>query len=213
MSFIYDILLNFSDNKNIFEFFEWEEKDNLINVKKIPIVRVSTDVLLDAYNYKLKFNEIFLNRIENISSVYKQNKNVYKYLVILSDCNKAIALNIGNNGIVKHKSNLLFDEEEEVLFVAEKLEINNIEYKRLQKEKRDYFRTRKEQEKREYLLKEIKRLYEDCLYEKLRYLYFEYFGKLEDDIKKVYNELLDSLNDITNKHDNMYELLKLVCKK
>lgn len=213
MSFLYDILLNFSDSKKMFEFYEWEENDNLINVKKIPIIRVSTDMLLDIYNYKLRLNNDFLSRIENLASVYKQNKSVYKYLVLVSDCNKAIALDIASNGIIKNKSNLLLDEEEEALFIAEKLEVDNIEYRKLQKEQNDFFKSRREQEKKDFLLKEIKKLYKDNSYEKLRYLHFEYFDKLEEDIKKAYDELIDSLDDITDKHDILYELLKLACKK
>lgn len=213
MSFIYDILLNFSDGKNIYEFYEWEQNDNLINVKKVPIFRVTTDTLLDIYNYKIKFNKAFLSRIENSSSVYKQNKNSYKYLVIFSDCNKALAVNIGNNGIVQNKSNLLIDEEDEVLYITEKLDINTIEYKKLQKEKVEFYGTRREQEKRSFLLKELKKLYKDSDAQKLKYLYFEYFNKLEEDIEKIYNELVDSLNDIDDKHEELYKLLKLTCKK
>ena len=32
MNFIYDIVLNF--NKNYYNFFEWNKKDNIISVKK-----------------------------------------------------------------------------------------------------------------------------------------------------------------------------------
>lgn len=213
MSFVYDILLNFSNCKKMFDFYEWEENDNLINVKKIPIIRVSSDILIDIYNYKIKFSDKFLNRIENIATVYKQYKNNYKYLVVLSDCNRAIALNISSNGMVKNKSNLLLDEEEEVLFIAEKLELDSVEYKKLQKEQYDFFKSRKQQEKKEFLLKEIRKLYDNNSYDKLKYLYFEYFDKIEDDIKKVYSELIDSFDDINDKHETLYELLKLVCKK
>ena len=34
MNFIYDIVLNF--NKDYYDFFEWNKKDSVINIKKIP---------------------------------------------------------------------------------------------------------------------------------------------------------------------------------
>ena len=213
MSFIYDILLNFSDSNKIYEFYEWEQNDNLINVKKIPIFKVMTDTLLDIYNYKVKFSDDFVSKIENSSSVYRQNKNSYKYLAIFSDGNKAFAVNLGNNGIVKNKSNLLIAEEEEVLYITERLDIDNIEYKKLQKEKEEFYGTRREQEERTFLLKWFKKLYKDNDVQKLKYLYFEYFDKLEDDIENIYNELVESLNNIDGRHEELYKLLKLTCKK
>ena len=36
MTYIYDLLLNFTDDERILEFFEWNEKDEIINIKKIP---------------------------------------------------------------------------------------------------------------------------------------------------------------------------------
>ena len=41
MNFIYDIVLNF--NKNYYNFFEWNKKDNIISVKKIPLFLVDNN--------------------------------------------------------------------------------------------------------------------------------------------------------------------------
>ena len=38
MEYIYDIVLNFNDC--YYEFYEWNSKDKIINVKKIPVYRI-----------------------------------------------------------------------------------------------------------------------------------------------------------------------------
>ena len=41
MNYIYDIVLNF--NKEYYNFFEWNKRDNIVNVKKIPLIFVYND--------------------------------------------------------------------------------------------------------------------------------------------------------------------------
>ena len=41
MNYIYDIVLNF--NKEYYSFYEWNRKDNIINVKKIPLFLVDNE--------------------------------------------------------------------------------------------------------------------------------------------------------------------------
>ena len=44
MNYIYDVVLNF--NKEFYEYFEWKKKDNIINIKKIPVFNVSNEIFL-----------------------------------------------------------------------------------------------------------------------------------------------------------------------
>ena len=92
MTYMYDILLNFTDSKRIYDFFEWDCNDEILNIKKISIFKVSKKTLLDIYNYKVKIDDNFLKKIENTAIIYKQSKRKYKYLTILSDGNKAIGI-------------------------------------------------------------------------------------------------------------------------
>ena len=39
MNYIYDLVLNFSENERILEFYEWMKEDVLSTVAKIPIIR------------------------------------------------------------------------------------------------------------------------------------------------------------------------------
>ena len=213
MTYMYDILLNFTDSKRIYDFFEWDCNDEILNIKKISIFKVSKKTLLDIYNYKVKIDDNFLKKIENTAIIYKQSKRKYKYLTILSDGNKAIGICINDRGIIEFKSFLLLQEEEEACFIVNKLIDLDLKYKRLEKVKSFQFITRKEEFTRNFLLKEINELYKNNCFEKLKYLYIEYFDRKEDNIEYIYNELIKSLNNINDKHLNIYNLLKLTCKK
>lgn len=213
MTYMYDILLNFTDSKRIYDFFEWDYNDVILNIKKISVFKVNKSTLSDIYNYKIKVDDDFLKKIENTAVIYKQSKRKYKYLTIFSDGNKAIGICINEKGIVEFKSCLLLEEEEEACFIAEKLTTLDFNYKKFGRVKNVEFITRKEEYTRDFLLKEINELYKKNYFEKLKYLYIEYFDRKEDDIEYIYKELLNSLNNITDKHLNIYNLLKLTCKK
>jgi len=57
MYYYYDILLNFQDDGTLYEFYEWEENDELDFVKKIPLFKVSSSILKDLLNIKLNFQK------------------------------------------------------------------------------------------------------------------------------------------------------------
>lgn len=213
MNYIYDVLLNFNDSKRLYNFFEWDTNDNILNVKKVLVFRVSHDVLLDFIRYKVKVSKTFLKKIENTAIIYKQNKKKYTHMMILSDGMKSIGISFNDSGITEYKSNMLLEEEEEASFIASKSDFEKIEYKRLSKEHNENFTTRKELEEKEFIMKEINSLYKNNNIEKLKYLYIEYFDQKENNISKAYNDLIESLNSMDDKHIILYDLLKLTCKK
>ena len=49
MNYTYDILANF--NETYYEFFEWNNKDELTHIKKLPIIKVDKNVLLFLFDY------------------------------------------------------------------------------------------------------------------------------------------------------------------
>ena len=91
MTYTYDVLLNFTDDNRIIEFFEWENEDILDHVKKIPLVRVSSKQLEELSNYNVIIDKTFLEKIRNITISYKKTKNL-EYATLISDLNKVIAL-------------------------------------------------------------------------------------------------------------------------
>ena len=73
MIYIYDILLNF--NTNFYEFFEWEKKDNLISIKKIPMYKVESTFIQDLITKKVQINDPILIEILCKCEVLNNKKN------------------------------------------------------------------------------------------------------------------------------------------
>lgn len=67
MKYIYDIVLNF--NKQYFNFFEWNINDNIINIRKIPIFKISDKFYFDIKNYSIKLDRI-LSKVSKIKLYY-----------------------------------------------------------------------------------------------------------------------------------------------
>ena len=55
MKYIYDLELNFKNK--YYDFYEWEKKDKITHIKKIPSYKVTDE---DIYN--LKYNYIKINK-------------------------------------------------------------------------------------------------------------------------------------------------------
>ena len=67
MVYIYDIILNLTDDNRILEFFEWDQFDNIEHIKKIPLFRVNTSFIDDLINYEIKIEEDILKWKDNVS--------------------------------------------------------------------------------------------------------------------------------------------------
>lgn len=193
MEYVYDIVLNFQDK--YYEFYEWMKKDKIINIKKIPIYKISNKDYLN-----IKKNNI--NIIRN--TLPKSNK------MFLLTCGKEImGILIDNTGKVLKKSSLIFEEADDILIDIDKIKqvyikyniikINKItNYSRIQEEKLKYINKYLSKQKDEYVLK---------------YLYYELFKIEQDDVNIVYKELLNLQKTNINKLYNGIKKVNLELKK
>ena len=77
MNYIYDITLNF--NEEPYNFYEWNEEDNIEYYIKVPVFKVEDEVLHDFIKNKILVSKNFLNKIYNKTEIYgKKNKNSKK---------------------------------------------------------------------------------------------------------------------------------------
>ena len=213
MTYIYDVLLNFTDDERIIEFFEWEEEDYPEHIKRIPLVRVSTKVLDDLLNKKVCVDKDFLNKIKGETSLYKKTKNL-EYATLISDLNKIIGLEFNSCGEVISRSSLLLDEEEELLDECCDLNEEKIVYKVLKKYSKESFLTRQEIKKKRYLIKEMDNLYEENNIDKLTFLYEEIFKKDELSFYDKYIKIKTELEDnYSSKHNKLYDIVRLTYTK
>lgn len=206
MTYIYDILVNFSNI--LYEFYEWSKKDKIIHLKKIPLIKVKSKIMDDFCSSNVKVNKKFLELISDMTQKYDFKK--IKYASIFTDGERVIVLEFNENGDVKNRSKLLLEDEDEVNNYCLRCDIIDIEYKVLNKYKNTYNLTRKEINIRNILLKDIKDSYKKNNYQKISYMYYELYNKKKDDYELMYNELIDSItNNFNSKHLELYNVLLL----
>ncbi len=213
MNYVYDILLNFNDEERIVEFYEWTEKDIYEYIEKIPIFRINSNTMHDICTKKIKVYNDFLTIIKG-KTISPQNKKDLKYAVIFSDANKVIAIEFNNKGLEICKSGLLLDEEEEVIDEIYELPLTKISYEIIKENDIDYFITREEKFKKNYLLNELNDLSKKCNHSKFNYLYLECYP----DDSLSFTERIDKMrNDINNNHNfnynELYEIIRLTYTK
>lgn len=209
MNYIYDILLNFSDSDRLIEFYEWSELDSFDHIKRMPIYRISSKQIEEICENKIVAEKEFLNMIKGQTISY-QNKKDIKYGALISDLNKALAIEFNSKGILISKSGLLLDEEEDIIEEASDLEETKLAYKIIEPYKIDYYLTREENFKKNYLLKELEYIDKTNDYDKFTYLYEEVFAKDNLSYKEKISRLIDSIeHNYNSKHNELYEIVRL----
>lgn len=202
MKYIYDIMLNF--NEKFYDFFEWNENDLIEYVKKILVFKVSNDVINDLKNNDVIVNNNFVNDLCDKTEIYLNTSigNI-EYACLFASDDLVIAIEFNDKGKVIYKSDLLIDEALDVISISSKLKEIKVIYKILKKNDIS-FKTREEIKKIDFIDREIDMIYQNNNIEKLKYLYYECYNKLEDTTKIMVNNL--KKYDI---NDKLYDLLML----
>ena len=216
MKYIYDILLNFNETK-IYEFYEWNENDEIEYFKKVPLLRVDFKTYKNIKVGNIIDETLFLDRINNIAEMY-DNKLVrhIEYACILTDGDRSVGILLNKKGEIMMVSGMLLDEEEETIEIGSTIkEINiNIVVKTEADEKPNNYVTRAESHKMFFLNKEIDNLYTNKNTNKLKYLYYECTNQTEDDIDSIYKYLKTFINgDWDIKQTALYDLVRLSYSK
>ena len=202
MTFIYDIILNFTDN-NYYDIYEWKKDDYLLNIKKAPIFRVDKKFIYDLINKDIKVDNKFLSIIKDKNIISKKDK--YSYICLFSDCEKSIGVAFNNKGYIIFRSSLLIDEEIESLNIVKNIDIINIKYSILRCSNNNYLR--EDNLKIKYIISNIKSSYKKKEYDKLKYLYFDIFGTCEKNNLKIFNKLIN-IKKYYYLIDNVYNFFK-----
>lgn len=198
MNYIYDIILNF--NRFYCDFYEWDISDNITNINKIKLLKVSDKDYMNIKKNNIIFNNnIFKNKLTN----YNNN-----YIFLITNEEEAMGVMINKKGKLIGRSSLLFEEEEEVIEMSYCLSETNIKYIKNKKKKAKII-SRKERDKLSFLNNFINKLDEYNDKDLLKYLYFDCFekeAKLDINIKQI---LLEEINKNYNLN-NTYESIKLL---
>lgn len=194
MKNVYDILVNFK--KRAYEFYEWNKEDDIEHIKVIPSFKVSSKCLYDFINYRVKVDEVFLNQIYGKSETF--NNHLIKtidYACILHNDDVCLAVEFNSDGNLVGKSRLLFDEEEDVISQSSNLDEITLSYIIEDKTIIDKKYTRKELNTVSILERYLDNLYSKKEEDEIKYMYFECFDLMEEDIKKAYDNLKVSVKE------------------
>lgn len=207
MIYIYDIILNL--NKELIEFFEWEEKDEITYVRKIPMYKTTTKFIKDVINNEIKITNQFLENIKNKALL--NNKDNISNLCLFTDEKIVLGVAFNEKGESILLSRLIIDEEDEILEFTSSQEEIIIDYEiKSKRRKINNNLTRKENRIKEKIEEELNYLYNNNKVDKLNYFYYEYFNKISNNKDYVYKELITSMNnDFNEKHLKIYEIIKL----
>ena len=210
MNYIFDVCLNF--NKKLYNFYEWNNEDEVLYFLKIPVFKIEEELIDDFINHDIKVDSIFLKKIYNKSQMYFKKSNMTNdYSCIITTSRKTIALNFDKNGIVIGKSYLSLEEENEVIEFSKFIKYSLINYKIIRKNSvKKIYLTRKEKEDISCIKNYLNDLEKNKKDEELKYLYYEIFNKKEKNIKNIKNKLEYTLLISDRKREKLSEIIKYV---
>lgn len=204
MSYYYDIIVNFQDEN--WMFYEWDDKDSLDVIKKIPAFQVPVKVLKDMVNYNVQVTKEFLEKIKDKT---KLNKGVIEYAVLLVSKNGAIVLEFAGDGKSIARSYLQVVDECHILDTSYILPMEKLDYTLLNK--LEYHKTlRSDTTIKDVINLEINTLYQNKKWEKIVFLYNEWFKKSKHNVAEMVQDMQNKLQgEVTGAEVNVYNLIKL----
>jgi hypothetical protein len=203
MKYIYDIILNFNDK--YYDFFEWDDKDNIEYIKKIPVFKVSNEVIRDLKIDKIQVDLEFLKNIYNKTDIYTNiGINKVEYICLFCSNDSVIGVEFNSKGISMYKSDLLIEESLDIIDYCSNIKEIKLNYKIIDYEKIKFI-TRKEENMINFIKRELKYINESKDIDKLKYLYYECFNKESKNL----NIIVDLEKYMLENPIKLYNLLML----
>lgn len=208
MVYVYDILVNF--NEKMIDFYDWGKNDQIRHIRKMPIFKVSSKVIMDIMFNKVKINSEIINLIKDKTEVFNLRSVItLPFVCTLVSTESAIAVSMNKNGLVLEKSKFLVNEELEIISIGNKLKKTDLEYSIVKTDKHSLL-LRSEEKKLNEIVREIDLLKDND--EVINYLYYEWFNK--PSTKNAYDELIfDLKKGFTPKHEEISNLLNILIIK
>jgi len=207
MDYINDLILNFNDCRDLFEFYEWSNKDKILNVDKIPVMRISKSQMNNILKKRIRLNKTFLNKIKNKTIISEYT--TLKCCLLVTDLNRVIALKFDDSGEVVESSSLLFDEEDAVIDECFNFKEESLDYDVVETYEDKSFLTRQEKMMRDKLLIKLRNLYENKVYDEIDYLYEELFDEKRN-VHEKYEYLVRNIEEnYEGKYNKLYDIIQL----
>lgn len=209
MQYYYDVLANL--DTVYWKFYEWETTDSILAIKKIPLIRVSEKDLETMLEYNVEFDPNWI--INYTKKTIIKNQKEKESCILFSSVKQNIILEITETGQVISRSLLLVEDEIECMEVALALEEEKIPFKK--KEKLENFKEFRQAKKEKDMIQiELNTLKKTKNQKKCSYLYYEWFGELQEDLNKMLEKMERELKkDYTKQIHKIASLIKLSYKE
>lgn len=209
MTYVYDLLVNFNDV--MYDFYDWDKNDSFTHIRKVPLFKVCTSILVDFMFKKVKVNKETLNLVKNKTEVFTARSiERLEYSFILSDGVSSVILLLNKSGVVSKKSKFLILEEMEISNISKSLKYSSVEYEVLNKSISINKVIRGEDKVKSEIIKSLESIKDDE--DKIKYLYYELFN-IEGE-SDIYNKLVSSIkNEEVLDYNNFLNVLSMLCVK
>ena len=209
MNYYYEIKLNFNDIP--YSFYEWNNSDRIEVIKKIPLLKVKSNILKSIISNNFKVNIELLNMIK-YKTICKGNLKI-KYSCILCDTKNCIALEFDENGYSIARSNLMLEDDNNICEISYTLKETDLKIQKTNKIKLSN-EFRQETKIKKIINKELIELYKNNDIKKLQYLYLEWFNKEEKNKEIMLKTMFEDLKqEIKKVHYDIYKIIKLSYNK
>ena len=204
MNIVCDVMLNYSEENQFFDFYEWNKDDSFLIIQEIPIIKISEMQMIEIEKSIIQISSSFLN------DIWQKSKSIdYQFftgLLVMSN-DKVIGLRFDRNGVLIGKSSLLLDEEMAVIDENQDLCVTDFSYT-IVSSSIFSFLTRREKEIQNKLLKKVTSFYLRKEYDVINFLYQELFS----DKKSSYEQYQLLLDHIKYHYSTQTEkLLDIIC--
>ncbi|MBE6148409.1 MAG: hypothetical protein E7167_02820 [Firmicutes bacterium] len=184
--------LNFLDS--YYMFYDWLDTDEIESNLSLMVYKVSSKVVSDFISYNIKLNDLSILKDGNA--------------LLFTDSYTYIAIEFDKDGNSLYKSSLLLEDELRLNTKVDTLKNIKVNYEILS-ENQSNKDLRINEEIRKTIKVELNNLYHTKNEDKIKYLYYEWFQKAENDIEKMIkcmNKKIDMPLTILEK--NIYDLIK-----
>ena len=174
MKYLNDVLLNFDEIA--YEFYEWEKEDDLVRIKRVPVVCISEKDLFIFLQNKIQIDK------EELSVCSKK-----EHIIIFTSKKDHIAIEFDLEGKELFRSRLTIEDDLNVCEIAYSLKEKKLRYQTLQKicHQREMRIASKEKQLIQIELKVIEASHQ---IEKLSYLFYEWFDEIESHFDQMLNK-------------------------
>lgn len=206
MIYVYDILVNL--NEKMYDFYDWDDTDDFVHVRRVPMFKVNENVYFDLVTKKVRISQEVMSSIKDKTQVFSsRNIDILPFCAVFTNGNSASLIEFDSKGYTFRKSKFLINEEIEILDIAKNMKVSAVEYNVIQRKVSRNSMIRSESLIVDRILIELENLKDDE--EKLSYLYYEWFER-QDGINKYETLVKDLKRKFTNKHNEFLELLDLL---